>query len=223
MPSNQQVSLLLLVCLLCGLPQSVLSLVSLSRTKTTTTHTSPYDSSSRRLQTHLHAAAAADASDPVITLPLLQAQLASIETSNLARKEELQSQIDMAQTSGEFGVRKAQVEFYQAFSSQNLSAMEGLWASDNDAQCIHPGMASLSGRKAILGSWAILFKGSEAFDIVPTDTTMDICGSTAICRCVEHVGKTSLEAINIYKREAGAWKMTLHMASPIALGMPPTM
>jgi hypothetical protein len=147
--------------------------------------------------------------------------LASIETSNLARKEELQSQIDSAQTTGEFGVRKAQVEFYQAFSTQNLSAMESLWASDNDAQ-YHP-MASLSGREAILGSWANLFQGSEAFDIMPTDTTMDICGSTAICRCVEHVGTTSLEAINIYKREAGAWKMTLHMASPIALARPPTM
>lgn len=205
---------------MCGLPQSVVSLMSLSRTTTTTSHASPYDSSSRRRHTHLHTAAA-DASDPVVTLPLLQAQLASIETSNLARKEELQSQIDSAQTSGEFGVRKAQVEFYQAFSEQNLSAMEGLWASENDAQCIHPGMASLSGRKAILGSWAVMFQGSEAFDIVPTDTTIDICGSTAICRCVEHVGETSLEAINIYKREAGAWKMTLHMASPIALGMPP--
>jgi hypothetical protein len=221
MTSIQQLSLLLLVCLMCCLPQSVVSLVPLSRTTTTTTtHASPYDSSSRRLQTHLRAAANADASDPVVSLPLLQAQLASIETSNLARKEELQSQIDSAQTSGEFGVRKAQVEFYQAFSTQNLSAMEFLWASDNDAQCIHPGMASLSGRKAILGSWAALFQGSEAFDIVPTDTTMDVCGSTAICRCVEHVGETRLEAINIYKREAGAWKMTLHMASP---SMPPTM
>jgi hypothetical protein len=153
--------------------------------------------------------------DPVVQLPLLEAQLAN--ESNEGRREELQSKIDNAQTAGEFGVRKAQVEFYDAFSNQDFGKMENLWAMEQDCQCIHPGMACIDGRTTILRSWSILFQSSPGFEIEPTETQMDICGSTAICRCVEAVGPTSrLEALNIYKREQGAWKMTLHMAVPIA-------
>jgi hypothetical protein len=56
-------------------------------------------------------------------------------------------------------------------------------------------MASLSGR-GHLGSGPNLFQGSEAFDIMPTDTTMDICGSTAnLSLCGAR--RLLLEAINI--------------------------
>jgi hypothetical protein len=53
----------------------------------------------------------------------------------------------------------------------------------------------------------------------PKDSAVDICGGTAICTCVEQIDSSSrLEALNIYKREEGEWKMTFHMASPVLLG-----
>jgi hypothetical protein len=76
-------------------------------------------------------------------------------------------------------------------------------------------MTCITGAEAILNSWQVLF-GAEPFEIVPKETSVDICGSTAICHCVESIGTSSkLEAVNIYKREGGAWKMTMHIASPV--------
>jgi len=166
--------------------------------------------------------------DPVIQLPLLQAKLAVATT--VVEREDLQGKIDNARMAGEFGVRKAQVDFYTAFSTRNLEAMQDVWgggagagsSSSNDChcRCVHPGMPSIVGRDAILESWASIFQGpGGGFLIEPAETTIDICGATAICKCVERInngGKSggALEAINIYKRQDGNWKMTFHMASP---------
>lgn len=156
--------------------------------------------------------------DRVAQLPLLRARLQDPSLS-VEECQDLLWQIDQAETAAELGVRRAQVEFYQAFSTQNLKQMEQVWTMNNDCECIHPGMSSLKGRGDILASWAVIFAGGGAFEIEPMDTKLEICGTTAICRCVEQVGGASdrLEAVNIYKREDGAWKMTMHMASPIVV------
>ena len=55
-----------------------------------------------------------------------------------------------------------------------------------------------------------------SFAIEPENVRIDICGMTAICSCVERTpGGGRLEAINVYKREGGSWKMTLHQAGPV--------
>jgi hypothetical protein len=159
--------------------------------------------------------------DPVVQLPLLEAKFAVATTP--AEREDLQGKIDNAKMAGEFGVRKAQVDFYTAFSTGNLEAMQDVWSSSSSSscRCVHPGMPSMVGRDATLESWASIFQGGGpggGFTIEPADTTIDICGTTAICNCVERIngGESGsfLEAINIYKREHGSWKMTFHMASP---------
>jgi hypothetical protein len=172
--------------------------------------------------------------DPVVQLPLLEAKWAVATTTTTTQEERdaLQQQIHNAKLAGEFGVRKAQVDFYTAFSTQNLEGMQEIWAQtpplDDDCQCIHPGMQCIVGRDAILESWAVLFQGGGAgFAIEPAeDARIDICGATAICKCVEQIngGEGSLEALNVYKRENGSWKMTLHMASPFlaASASPPS-
>lgn len=172
----------------------------------------------------LMASSGSDSSDPVVQLPLWQAQLVNTEESysdsnSGNNKEQLQSQIDQAKMAGEFGVRKAQLRFYEAFSTQDLELMAQVWSSDEqDPKCCHPGMPGINGNVEIMESWQALFEG-EAFAIEPTDATIDICGSTAICHCVEAIGSSSrLEALNIYKREDGEWKMSFHMASPTLVG-----
>ena len=156
-------------------------------------------------------------SDPVIQIPLWQAQLDAEDQDNVIDNDKLKSQIDQAKIAGELGVRKVQLSFYEAFSSQSLTDMEKVWSASNDCRCIHPGMSATNGREDILNSWKALFN-SDAFTIEPVDTMVDICGSTAICHCIEQIGNgntSRLEALNIYKRENGKWKMTFHMASPI--------
>lgn len=172
--------------------------------------------------------------DNVLLLPLLEAELTKLQgdsknddDDDQARSiQDLQEKIDNAKTAAEFGVRRVQAEFYDAFSNCDLQKMKSVWSESDDICCVHPGMERLEGSKAVMQSWEQIFVGysskqdedddddDEAFGIVPSNVRVDICGRTAICACVEETGGGRLEALNIYRREGGAWKMVNHMASP---------
>eukprot|EP00532_Pseudo-nitzschia_australis_P003207 CAMPEP_0168192742 /NCGR_PEP_ID=MMETSP0139_2-20121125/18213_1 /TAXON_ID=44445 /ORGANISM="Pseudo-nitzschia australis, Strain 10249 10 AB" /LENGTH=257 /DNA_ID=CAMNT_0008116007 /DNA_START=100 /DNA_END=873 /DNA_ORIENTATION=- len=185
--------------------------------------------------------------DNVLLLPLFEAELAKLKGMVASRKssnegepiddaalseelrdtqriEELKETIENAKTAAEFGVRRVQAEFYDAFSTCDLQKMGNVWNNSDDVCCVHPGMESLQGYTAVMKSWTQIFMGSggvqndddvdNAFHINPSRVKVDICGRTAICTCVELTNGGSLEALNIYRREGGTWKMVNHMASP---------
>jgi hypothetical protein len=171
-----------------------------ARTTTTTTSStrmafSPYDD------------------DPVLRLPLMEAQLASSKIPN----QELLTTIEDAKTAAEFSVRRAQVQFYEAFASQSIDLMSEVWSTEYYCRCIHPGSPANEGRESVLSSWNQIFISAESFHVEPNPGAhIEICGNTAICTCVEQMnGGGELEVVNIFKREHGNWRITLHMASPI--------
>ena len=152
--------------------------------------------------------------DPVARLPLLEAELVS-ETDK-EKRQSLLERIKDAKTNAEFGVRKAQFSFYEAFSNQDMEAMANIWSSHPSVRCVHPGMESLNGIEDIMRSWAEIFMQGDAFTIQPSRTRIDISGQTALCSCIEETpGGGQLECLNVYRREGGGWKMILHMASPV--------
>lgn len=162
--------------------------------------------------------------DPVLRLPLMEAELASRIKESEKEDEDLQTAITDAKTAAEFGVRKSQSEFYEAFSNGDIEAMSNVWSDTSQIRCVHPGMASVEGRKAVMESWKRYFSvpvppsasSSSFFTIEPERVQIEICGLIAICSCVERTqGGGQLEALNIYKREDGRWKMTLHQAGPV--------
>jgi hypothetical protein len=166
-----------------------------SRTHSTRLDFSPYDD------------------DPVLRLPLMEAQLA---TSNVPNQE-LVTTIQDAKTAAEFSVRRAQVEFYEAFASQSIESMAKVWSTQYYCRCIHPGSPANEGREAVLSSWNQIFESAESFHVEANPgANIEICGNTAICSCVEQMnGGGELEVVNIFKREHGNWRITLHMSSPI--------
>jgi ketosteroid isomerase-like protein len=154
--------------------------------------------------------------DPVAQLPLLEAELVS-ETDK-EKRQSLLERIETAKTNAEFGVRKAQFSFYEAFSNQDMDAMASIWSSDPTVRCVHPGMESLNGIDDIMRSWAEIFMQGDAFTIQPSRTRIDISGQTALCSCIEETpGGGQLECLNVYRRDDGCWKMILHMASPVVV------
>jgi SnoaL-like domain len=176
--------------------------------------------------------------DPVLRLPLMEAELATLleenrnsDNDNMQRRQkELEEAIGHAKTAAEFGVRKAQLEFYDAFSKGDMAAMERVWSTRSHVRCVHPGMVSLEGRDKVLASWRQIFlsgddsssssSSSSSFEIEPTRSRVEVHGLIAICSCVEKTqGGGSLEALNVYRREEGTWKMTLHMASPTVVSI----
>jgi ketosteroid isomerase-like protein len=193
-------------------------LVSTSAWQTTVPHQHSPSKISRL--TVLHAASPySGGEDAVAQLPLLEAQLATLRHTDDGRHE-LEEKISNAKMAAEFGVRKAQADFYAAFSSADVEAMGKVWSSNKslNVRCVHPGMESLNGKEMIMKSWAQIFSNESSFTITPLRTHIDICGQTAICSCVEETpGGGNLEALNVYHREGGTWCMTLHMASPIAM------
>jgi len=179
--------------------------------------------------------------DDVMLLPVLEADLVRLKvasSSSTAKDEEggqvlvevikeLEEKIDNAKTAAEFGIRKTQSEFYDAFSNQNLQQMTEVWSRCDDVSCVHPMGEKLQGNEAVMQSWKQIFSGvqrssevdddektEENFRIVPSRVEITICGRTAICSCVEEVKGAKLEAVNIYRREDGKWRMTMHMAAP---------
>jgi ketosteroid isomerase-like protein len=154
----------------------------------------------------------------------MEAELASRIKESEKEDEDLQTAITDAKTAAEFGVRKSQSEFYEAFSNGDIEAMSNVWSDTSQIRCVHPGMASVEGRKAVMESWKRYFSvpvppsasSSSFFTIEPERVQIEICGLIAICSCVERTqGGGQLEALNIYKREDGRWKMTLHQAGPV--------
>ena len=163
--------------------------------------------------------------DPVLRLPLMEAKFASQmeDPEYNDDNKHLEKAIADAKTAAEFGVRKSQSEFYEAVSSCDMDAMSDVWSTSSQIRCVHPGMASVEGRKGVMDSWQRYFSvpvppssSSSLFTIQPERTQIEICGLVAICSCVEKTqGGGQLEALNIYKRENGSWKMILHQAGPI--------
>ena len=167
-----------------------------------------------------------DMEDSVLLLPLYEAELAKLKASeedDTERIKELTNTIDDARTAAEFGVRRVQAEFYDSFSTADYKKMANVWSQSDDACCTHPGMHSLIGIDAVMDSWRQIFAGyagsddKKAFMIRPSRVKVDICGRTAICTCVEETNGGRLEALNIYRREEGTWKMVNHMASPVIM------
>jgi len=160
--------------------------------------------------------------DPLLRLPLMESELST--TLDDDRRIELQNDIDNAKTAAEFGVRRVQVQFYDSFTNADLNAMTDVWANQYPVKCVHPGMESINDKDLILKSFEQIFEqgGDGQFSIQPSQVQIDISGATAICSCVEETpGGGMLEALSIYKRESGAWKMTLHMASPVLARLSP--
>ena len=168
--------------------------------------------------TVLHSASPYSGDDAVAQLPLLEAQLATSTLLTDDGRQDLEEKISNAKMSAEFGVRKAQADFYEAFSNANVEAMDDVWSSKSTVRCVHPGMESLNGKELVMKSWAQVFSNENSFAVTPLRTVIDICGQTAICSCVEETPNGGqLEALNVYHREDGSWRMTLHMASPILM------
>jgi ketosteroid isomerase-like protein len=148
----------------------------------------------------------------------MEAELATLDPNE--DPSELKNAIGDAKTAAEFGVRKSQLQFYDAFANSDIEAMDRVWSNDSHVRCVHPGFSSLEGRESVMNSWRMMFSGGgkNKFAIEPERVQIEICGATAICSCVEKTeGGGELEALNIYKREDGSWRMTLHMAGPVVV------
>ena len=114
-------------------------------------------------------------------------------------------------------VLAANLDFYQAFGTQDFAAMTRLWAQRAPVTCTHPGWPALAGRAAVLESWRDILSNPDAPSVACHDDTAIVHGDVALVLCEEEVTGGHLVATNVFTREDGAWRMVHHHASPLLL------
>lgn len=110
--------------------------------------------------------------------------------------------------------------FYDAFATGNLTAMEDVWETADDVECIHPMGARLVG-PAVLESWKNMFEqaGPVAFHLTDRREYRD--NGLAIHVLVEniHFQDDSTKPLrflttNVYRCREHRWQMILRHSSP---------
>ena len=118
--------------------------------------------------------------------------------------------------------------FYAAFEARSLDAMMAVWADDDAIACIHPMAAPLDGRAAVAAGWRSMFEAAGQFR-VQVELAQEIRTAEQVIRIVREylaIGEETeprppILATNVYRKEAGGWRMVLHHASPLRVGGTP--
>lgn len=114
-------------------------------------------------------------------------------------------------------VLSANLEFYRAFTTQDESAMEALWARHLPVSCIHPGRSPLRDREAVIRSWRDILGNPDAPRLMCHDEEAVIYGEMAVVTCEEDLSANILIATNIFAKEDGGWRMVHHQAGPLVM------
>lgn len=112
-------------------------------------------------------------------------------------------------------VLAANLEFYRAFATRDVAAMEELWARAAPVACVHPGWPALAGRDEVMQSWVGILNSPEAPRIACYDERVFLYGDCALVVCEEELEGGTLVASNFFVREDGAWRIAHHQASQL--------
>jgi ketosteroid isomerase-like protein len=96
--------------------------------------------------------------------------------------------------------------------------MEELWAVRLPVACIHPGWDVLDGREEVLASWRGILESREGPQVSCASAEARVLGDVAFVTCHEVLPGARLAATNVFAREAGAWRLVHHQATPMAPG-----
>ncbi|MEO1542702.1 MAG: nuclear transport factor 2 family protein [Pseudomonadota bacterium] len=127
--------------------------------------------------------------------------------------------MDEDKATDENNVITANERFYEAFRSGDFAAMETVWSARDDVCVYHPNWPGILGREDVMASWYQVMVLTEPPPVFTRDPTVIIARKTAMVFCTEVLGDTSMTASNVFVREHGAWKLTSHHASPVALNV----
>ncbi len=112
-------------------------------------------------------------------------------------------------------VLAANLEFYRAFGTRDLAAMDALWARQSAVACLHPGWTVLNEREAIMTSWEAILSNPNAPRVACFDERVLLYGDAALVLCEEELEGGTLAASNFFVREDGAWRLAHHHAGQI--------
>lgn len=118
--------------------------------------------------------------------------------------------------------RQANAAFYAAFEQLDPEAMARVWSRQDPLLCIHPGWEPLLGAEQVMASWTAIFRHTSYMEIEFEEIAADGDDGLAWLHGVERVrqageagqARGEVVATNVFRREAGGWRMVAHHASP---------
>lgn len=116
---------------------------------------------------------------------------------------------------------EAELEFYRAFETMDISAMMSVWHDQEYIECIHPMGARLKGFLPIRNSWWEIFQQAPLINfqildqkiIQGTNLAVHIVNEKIIIRD-QMEQPNQMIATNIFELTSKGWRMILHHASP---------
>jgi len=116
----------------------------------------------------------------------------------------------------------ANLDFYRAFTTHDIAAMDRVWAQETPVLCLHPGWTLLRGRDAVMDSWRQILCNPEAPHVMCHEDQAFLFGEVGIVTCEEELDGGALAATNMFVKEAGVWRLVHHQASLIVSRTPET-
>lgn len=121
-----------------------------------------------------------------------------------------------AQAEAAEAVLAANDAFYTAFNAKDFGAMDALWARDAPVACVHSNWNALAGRERVMESWRAILDNPDQPRVFTGAAEAHLLDAVAYVLCRELVEGSALTATNVFTREDGEWRLTLHHSSPIA-------
>lgn len=117
---------------------------------------------------------------------------------------------------------EANLRFYEAFSTLDIDAMDGIWEPSERTRCMHPGWPLITGWEGVRQSWDNIFNNTTMMHFIITEAYPVIQGDIGWVDCIENVtslvdGRAtgfSARSTNIFARSGDRWLMVHHHASP---------
>ena len=110
--------------------------------------------------------------------------------------------------------------FYRAFADRDGAAMDEVWGHREPIACIHPGWDLLTGREAVMRSWAAIIANPDSPAITCRAALARVEGGVGAVVCYEELDGQFLLATNVFVRDGRLWKMVHHQSGPTR-GRPP--
>jgi ketosteroid isomerase-like protein len=123
-------------------------------------------------------------------------------------------------------VTSANEEFYAAVERGDLDALKQIWVDESTAVCIHPGASPIHGTRNVMRSWALIMANTDYIQFFLTDVEVSVEGDVAAVTCRENILTAAdsgpqgfngglAEALNVFVRRDGRWRLWLHQAAPV--------
>ena len=123
-------------------------------------------------------------------------------------------------------VAAANEDFYAAVERGDLDALKDIWVDESTAVCIHPGATPIHGTRNVLRSWALIMANTDYIQFFLTEVAVSVNGDVAAVTCRENILTAAdsgpqgfngglAEALNVFVRRDGGWRLWLHQAAPV--------